>query len=51
MFSEKCVVRFFDRLPFNYISVGNEMAQFKVAIRGYVYTSYTCVDEYKYVGR
>jgi hypothetical protein len=41
MFSEKYVVKFFDRLPVNYINVGNEKAQLKVALRGYLYTPYT----------
>jgi len=30
----KNVIKFFDGLPLNYISVGNEKGQFKIALRG-----------------
>jgi len=54
VFRKKCVIKFFDRLPLNYISVGNEKGQFKVALRGYLYTPYTLLISicmYVYVGR
>ena len=40
-FRKKCVFKFFDRLPLNYISVRNEKAQFKVALRGCLRAPYT----------